>query len=106
MSFLVSRNLLLGAKGRLYSTFLSSVVLYGGESMTIKEENIIRLERNYLRLVKWMCGNGPMDIVSPESMRECLQDKRIQWIGHPERMEECAWSNKYRTFKVGGGNHK
>ena len=53
-----------------------------------------------------MCDNGPVDIVSPESMRECLQDKRIQWIGHPGRMEECAWSNKYRTFKVGGGNHK
>ena len=78
MSFLVSRNLLLGAKGRLYSAFLSSVVLYGGESKTIKEEDIIRLERNHLRLVKWMCDNGPVDIVSPESMRECLQDKRIQ----------------------------
>ena len=33
-------------------------------------------------------------------MRDCLQDRRIQWFGQLERMEENAWFSKYRTFMV------
>lgn len=37
-----------------------------------------------------------------KSMGECLLDRRLQWFGHLKRMEENAWSTKYRTFKVSG----
>lgn len=31
----------------------------------------------------------------------CLQDRRLQWFGHLERLEESAWYSKSRIFKVG-----
>ena len=36
------------------------------------------------------------------SIREWLQDRRPQWFGHLEKMEESTLSSKYRTFKVSG----
>ena len=35
-------------------------------------------------------------------MRECLQDKSLQWFGHLQRMEANARSNKLKTLKVSG----
>ena len=37
-----------------------------------------------------------------KSMRKCLQDRRLQWFGHLERLEGNAWSSKCRGFKVSG----
>ena len=55
----------------------------------------------------WSDGRG--DKISTEeikakpklkSMREYLQDRRLQWFGHLEKMDESVWSSKCRTFKV------
>ena len=35
------------------------------------------------------------------AMREYLQNLRLPWFGHLERMEENAWSSTSRTFVVG-----
>ena len=35
------------------------------------------------------------------TMREYLQNLRLPWFGHLERMEENAWSSTSRTFVVG-----
>ena len=37
-----------------------------------------------------------------KSMRECEKDRRLQWFGHLEKMEECVSSSKCRNFKVIG----
>ena len=66
-------------KGRLYSACVRSIMPYGKELWT-------RLKLN--------------------SMRECLQDRRLQRFGHLERMEENAWSNKCRTFRVSGSSFR
>ena len=49
--FLTSRALHLGAKSRLYSAFVCSIMLYGNETWPVKEENVIRLKRNHARMV-------------------------------------------------------
>ena len=36
-----------------------------------------------------------------KSMRECLQNRRLQWFGHLETIESL-WSSKCRTFKLRG----
>ena len=33
-----------------------STVLYGSEIWRVKEQDVIRLERNDARMVKWMCN--------------------------------------------------
>lgn len=39
-------------------------------------------------------------------MRQCLLNKRLQWFGHLERMEQNVWSRKYWTFTVSGNFFK
>ena len=37
-----------------------------------------------------------------KNIREYLRDRRLQWFGHVEKMEESAWSSKRRIFKISG----
>ena len=62
-------------------------MLYRRETLPIKEEYAIRLERNERRMAKWMFNVRSEDRISAEelsirlkskSMRECLQDRRLQ----------------------------
>ena len=34
-----------------------------------------------------------------KNMNECLQERRLQWLGYLERMEESAWSNQLSYSK-------
>lgn len=51
MPFLTSRGLPIGAKGRLYSSSVHSVMLYGSEIGPVKKD-AIKLKRNDPRMVK------------------------------------------------------
>lgn len=44
MRYLISRELLLGVKGRLYSACMCSVTLYVIETLLVKEDGVIGLE--------------------------------------------------------------
>ena len=87
LPFLASRDLPLEAKGRSYSACVRSVIHYGRETWQVKEEDVIRLERNDARMAIYMCNNSPKDKISAEELRtivklksvgECLQDRRLQ----------------------------
>ena len=63
------------------------------------EEDAIRLETNDAMMVRWIYNINPEDKIYAEelraslklfSMRERLQDKRLQWFGHVERMEKST----------------
>ena len=56
MSFLATRGLSLGAKGRLYSTYVGSITLYRSETWPVKEEDVVGLERIDARIVRLMCN--------------------------------------------------
>ena len=45
-------HLSLKAKSRVYSACAHSVMLYGSETWPVKEENLVRLERNDARMVR------------------------------------------------------
>ena len=108
MPLLASRGLPLGAKDKLYSACVLSVMLYGNETWPVKEEDVNRLERNDVKMVRWMCKVMAEDKIFAEelrtrlklkSRREFLQDGRVQWFGYLERMHDGTWSSKCRTFK-------
>ena len=55
----------------------------------LKKDNVIRLEKKNTRMVGWMCNIKPEDITFAEEVRtrlklnrirECLQEKRLQWF--------------------------
>lgn len=60
----------------------------------------MRLERDGARLVRWVYNVRPEDRIYEKelntslklnSMREWLQDRRLEWFGDLERMEENFW---------------
>ena len=106
---LTSRGLPLGDKGR-YPACVRSVMLYRSETWIIKEEGVIKLERNDARKVQWMCNiRTETRILAKElrtglklnSMKQYLQDSR-KWFGHVERWEGGTWSSRCRAFKFRG----
>ena len=63
------------------------------------EEDAIRLETNDAMMVRWIYNINPEDKIYAEelraslklfSLRERLQDKRLQWFCHVERMEKST----------------
>ena len=54
------------------------------------------------RLDFWISGKKLRARLKLNSLREYLQDRRLQCFGHLQSMEENAWSSKSRTFKVSG----
>ena len=69
------------------------------ETWSVKEEEVIRLDRNDGRMVRKICNIRPEKRIFEDelrtrlklnSVRECAQDRRLQWFGHVERMEESA----------------
>ena len=95
--FLASRGLILGGNGRSYSACAHSGALYEREIWPVKEEDVIRLERDDVRMVRWMCSDRLEYKISAEelrtrlklkSMKECSQDTRLEWFGHLEKIGE------------------
>lgn len=48
----------------MYSDCGSSVIKHGSKTWQVKEHNVIRLERNDTRMVRWMCNVSPDDKIS------------------------------------------
>ena len=69
-------------------------MLYGSETGPL-EEDVIRLERNGERMLRLICNVRPEDRLTANELRfrlklnslwEYLQDRRLRWFGHLERM--------------------
>ena len=113
LSLLTSRVLSLQVRGRLYEACVRSVMLYGSETWAVKEEDLDRLDRNDMRMIRWMCNTSLKDRKSSDelrsrlgihSIRDAIQARRLKWFGHLERMEGDNWVSKCRDLVVPGAN--
>ena len=66
MSLLASGGLPLGAKSRLYSACVGSIMPYLSEVWSVKKEDVMKLNRNDGRVVRWICNIRPEDRISAE----------------------------------------
>ena len=75
---------------------------------------MIRVEKNDARMVRLMCNIRPEDRTLEEelrsrlkfkSMKECVLDRRLHWLGHLDRLEGRAFCSKCRTFKESQEEH-
>ena len=89
-----SRCLLFGAKGKSYSPFVYSALLKVGETWPITED-VIRLERNDAKMVRWLYNFRTENRISAEEIKNslqlnnkgyCLVNKRLSQFGQPDRM--------------------
>ena len=75
----------LGAKSRLHSACVCSLILYGGETWPVQEQDVIRLERNDARILRQMYNVKPGEMISGElrtrlklkNIVKCLHDRRL-----------------------------
>ena len=64
MPLLASRGLPVVSKEKLFQACVCSVILYGSETWPVKKEDIKRLERNDVRMIRLMCEISLNDKVS------------------------------------------
>ena len=55
-SILTRKGLSLDLKGQIYNIYVRSWMLYGSETWAVKEENVQRIERAEMQMVRSMCG--------------------------------------------------
>ena len=98
-------------KGKLYAACVRSGMLYGSETWPVKEEDVCRLERTEMQMVRWMCNVSLSDRRPSEELRNRLgiesiscvmRQMRLRWFGHIERMDNNNWVGKCRSFEVDG----
>ena len=63
---------ILPVRGRLYSSYVRSSMLHGSESLQVRKENEVALQRAEMRMVRWMCGANLQDRVPSIELREKL----------------------------------
>ena len=71
----------------------------------VKEEDLDRLDRNDMRIIRWMWNTSLKDRKSSDelrsrlgihSIRDVIQARRLRWFGHLERMEGDNWVSKWQ----------
>ena len=73
-------------------------MLYGSETWAMSRDNEARLERNEMKMIRWMAGVKLTDRFRNSCLRErlglediqlILRKRRLRWFGHVERREGC-----------------
>jgi len=53
---LTNKDISLKVRGRLYSSCVQSSMLHGSETLPVRKENEVALQRAEMIMVRWMCG--------------------------------------------------
>ena len=78
-------------------------MLHESETLPVRKENEVALQRAEMRIVRWMCNVKTKDRVPSKELRErlgiydiilTLQQNRLQWYGHVLRKEDTDWVKK------------
>ena len=109
LPLLTSRALPLSTMGRVYLACVRSVMMYGSESWPVRAENMCCIERSDMRMIQWMCNVSLKDRLRSDELRgrlnlesigRCVQNRRLHWFGHIERMDKSFWVSRCRAVEV------
>ena len=85
--------------------------MHGSETWPVKFDQIRRLERAEMRMVRWMCGVSLREkkrseclrnMMEIEGVKEVMARSRLRWLGHVLRKDENDWVKKCMDFEVEG----
>ena len=94
---LIGKGMSLRSKGIIYTTCIRPAMLYGSETWLTKIEDIRKMQRSEMRMLRWMTGVSLSERKSNECVRsmlaidgiaEVMQRNRLRWFGHVERRDE------------------
>ena len=109
-SFLLCKGVSLAVKGRVYDACVRSTMLYGSETWAMKMSEEVKVERNDMRMIRWICGARLSERIPSEELRRrlglediklVLKRRRLRWYGHVER-REGEWISKALLMEVDG----
>ena len=108
---LTAREVSLKLKGNVYAACVRSAMIYGCETWAISEEQVKRIERTEMRMVRWMCGvslrerkkNAELrQMIGIEDVGAVVKRSRLRWLGHVLRKDEDEWVRKSMLLEVEG----
>ena len=111
LQVLKHRSFSLRKKGELYGSCVRSVLLYGCETWAVREEDISRIEKVDMQMIRMICGVSLKDKqyssdlrekLGLRDIREVMRRTRLRWYGHVERCGEDNWVSRCRTHEVQG----
>ena len=108
---LTARRASLKLKGKVYRTCVQSVMVYGSETWAMKADDMQRLERTEMMMIRWMCGvrlsdkKASAELLSRldiESVSETVVVRRgrLRWFGHVEHKQPDDWVSACRHIVV------
>jgi hypothetical protein len=109
LPLLTSRVVPLTTRGKVYSSCVRSVMLYGSECWALTQSSLARLQRNDRAMIRWICNVKPdqtqhirsdtlLEKLHLPKIEELLRANRLRWFGHVERSN--AWINRCRNVEV------
>lgn len=76
-------------------------MLYRKETWTVKEGNVMRLERNDPSIVRWVFNVKLEDNLPHVGYTDFWYYGRLLWLGHIEKVENSSWPSKNQANEVG-----
>ena len=107
LPLLTSRALPINIRGKVYKSYVRSVMLHGSETWAPTKDTTARLVRNDRAMLRSMYNTKPNQEVSKQKLMEkfniaplenMLRANRLSWYGHVER--SSGWINRCRSIKV------
>ena len=92
---------------------MHSVLLYASETWAATQEDVSRLNRNDMMMIRWIYSAKLRDKVPSEELRSRLglgsienaqRCGRLRWYGHVQRMDPDTWPRKVDKTIVTGNN--
>ena len=107
LPILTNKHLPIATRGRVYSSCVRSVLLYGSETWAVSANTLKKLQRNDKAMIRWTCLMKPEENTSFESLlsqvnlkniADIMQKNRLRWLGHIER--SSGWIAQVRQMNV------
>ena len=104
---LIGKGTSLRAKGIIYTTCIRPAMLYGSETWPTKIEDIRKIQRSEMRMLRWMTGVSlgvrksnecVRSMLAIDDITEVMRRNRLRWFGHVERRDELFWIKRIETL--------
>ena len=111
LPILTCRGLSLKTRGHAYNACIRSVLLYASETWAATQEDVTRLNRNDLMMIRWICSTRLAERISSDELRsrvglcsieDVLRRGRLRWFGHLQRMDPEIWPRKVDKLNIDG----
>ena len=85
-SILTSKKVALRLKGKVYGACVQSSMIYGSETWAVNIEQEAKLERDEMRMMRWMCGVSLREKKTNAELRESMGIEKISDVMRHSRL--------------------